>query len=78
MAVKLLIDAGAAIDPVDDHGNTPLSNAVFESRGDGQVIQMLLAAGADPHRKNSHGVSPASLAHTISNYDVAKFFRDDC
>ena len=74
LAAELLIRAGAAVDPLDDHGNSPLVRAVFESRGDEQVIEVLLAAGADPHRQNRYGVSPLSLAHTIENYDVAKFF----
>jgi len=71
---RLLIDAGAAIDPEDRDGNTPLSNAVLNSRGDGTIITILLAAGADPAHENRYGVSPRSLAHTIANYDVARYF----
>ena len=71
---RILIDAGAAIDPEDRDGNTPLSKAVFSSRGDGAVITMLLAAGADPAHENRYGVSPRSLAQTIANYDVARYF----
>lgn len=71
---RLLIDAGAAIDPEDRDGNTPLSKAVLNSRGDGAVITILIAAGANPARENRYGVSPRSLAQTIANYDVARFF----
>jgi hypothetical protein len=40
------------------------------------MISLLREAGADPHRPNAHGVTPASLAHTIANYDVRKFFPE--
>lgn len=76
LCCKLLIGAGAAVDPQDSHGNTPLWRAVFASRGDGSVITLLRQAGADPVRSNKHGVSPAKLARTIANYPVAQFFAD--
>lgn len=72
--VKLLLGAGAYIDPRDEHGNTPLWRAVFSYRGDGAVIEALRSAGADEDAENAHGVSARSLAHSISNYDVARHF----
>jgi uncharacterized protein len=72
----LLIDAGAAVDPEDKFGNTPLWRAVFESKGDGSVINVLRARGADPQHANHSNVSPVALARTIANYDVAGFFTD--
>ena len=72
---KLLLVAGAQIDAADSNGNTPLFKAVFSYRGNGDAIQLLLSSGADPDRCNNYGVSAASLAHTIANYDVAKFFN---
>jgi ankyrin repeat protein len=72
----LLIQHGAEVDAQDANGNTPLSTAVFESRGRGQMIALLRRAGADPLRKNHHGVSPLNLARDIANYDVAQFFAD--
>ena len=71
-----LLQAGASTALQDSFGNTALSRAVFESKGNGSVIQLLRQAGADPHVKNKHGVSPVSLARTIANYDVAQFFSD--
>lgn len=72
---RLLLNAGAAVDSQDRHGNTPLFRAVFSSRGEGALIELLLASGADPRTENAHGVSPVGLAHSIANYDVARFFR---
>jgi ankyrin repeat protein len=73
---KLLLDVGAPIDPRDAHGNTPLSTAVFNSRGDGNLIKLLRERGADPHATNNYGVSPLKLARTIANYDIRQFFND--
>ena len=73
---KVLLAHGAIVDLEDSYGNTPLSTATFNYRGDGGVIVALRAAGADAFKKNKSGVSPLSLARTIANYDVAKFYDD--
>jgi uncharacterized protein len=75
-ATAILLKAGAAVDSRDAHGNTPLFTAVFNSRGNGEVIKLLRANGADPCAKNNQGVSPLSLARTIANFDVRQFFQD--
>jgi uncharacterized protein len=74
--VQLLLKAGATVDPRDANGNTPLANAVFNSRGNGEIIKLLRASGADPFANNAHGVSPLNLARTIANFDVRQFFSD--
>ena len=71
---KCLFAHGASVDSADSFGNTPLATATFNSRGDGSVIRVLRAAGADPKRKNKSGVSAVSLARTIANFDVAQFY----
>jgi ankyrin repeat protein len=73
---RLLLDSGASVDPKDANGNTPLSTAVFNSRGRGELIALLRQRGADATSTNNFGVSPVSLARTIANYDVARFFND--
>jgi ankyrin repeat protein len=55
---KLLLANAAIVDMQDEHGNTPLWRAVFDSRNRGEVIALLLAAGADKKLKNRHCVSP--------------------
>lgn len=72
---KGLLDNGARVDIQDCHGNTPLGTAVFESRGRGQMITLLLRHGADKQLKNHHGVSPKDLADNIANYDVRRFLE---
>ncbi len=53
---KLLIEKGSLIAAVDSYGNTPLGKAVFSSRGRGEVILLLLAAGADKSKKTITGI----------------------
>jgi ankyrin repeat protein len=72
---RFLLDSGAAVDPRDRYGNTPLFTAVFNSRGRGELIELLRQRGADVGAENTSGVSPVSLARSIANYDVARFFH---
>jgi ankyrin repeat protein len=72
---RILIVRGAPVDPVDEQGNTPLWRAAFASRGRGELIDLLLASGADRNRKNIHGTSPLDLARTIANFDVLQWFK---
>jgi ankyrin repeat protein len=61
---------------VNEHGNTPLFIAAFNSRGRGEIIELLRSHGADPDLVNEHGQTPRGLAVLIDNYDVEQFFRD--
>jgi ankyrin repeat protein len=70
---RVLLRGGAAVDARDSFGNTPLWRAVFESRGRGDTIKVLLAAGANPDLPNESGVSPRQFAERIANLDVARF-----
>lgn len=72
---KMLLENEASVDAQDIHGNTPLSHAVFDSRGRGEMIKLLLSAGADKALRNKHGVSPQDLAKSIGNYDISTFLE---
>jgi ankyrin repeat protein len=61
-SVELLLFHGAEVDVEDALGHTPLFRAAVEARGRDDVMRVLVAAGADPHRPNRNGVSPADLA----------------
>lgn len=45
-------------------------------RGEGATLRVLLEAGADPERENSHGMSPRGLVDKIANYDVTAHLPD--
>jgi uncharacterized protein len=70
----MLISRGAAVDIQDQYGNTPLWRAVFNSAGRGELISILLKAGADRNHRNQRGKSPLELANTIANFNVTQFF----
>jgi uncharacterized protein len=71
-----LLDRGATVDQPNAFGNTALFVAVFNCRGDGSMIKLLRARGADPLRTNQSGKTPVGLARLIANYDVGQFFTD--
>jgi len=73
---EVLLEAGAIVDAVNKYGNTPLFVAVFNSKGQGDVIQLLRRYGANPRRGNGSGQTPVGLARLIANYDVKQFFDD--
>ena len=75
-AATLLLDRGAEIDRANTFGNTALFVAVFNSKGDGELIALLRERGADPLNANNTGQTPVGLARLIANYDVAQFFAD--
>ncbi len=72
---RLLLDKGATVDIADIHGNTPLWRTVFNSHGRGELISILLNAGADRNHRNKHRKTPLDAAKTIANYDIAQFFK---
>jgi uncharacterized protein len=68
--IIMLLAKNALVDIQDAKGNTPLWRAVFNCRGDGTVISLLLGAGADRNHINRHGRTPLQLAQSIANFDV--------
>ncbi len=75
-AARILLEAGAVVDVKNKLGNTALLTAVLCSRGSGEMIQLLRKWRANPNATNNYGVSPASLARSIANFDIAQFFQD--
>ena len=58
--IRLLIEAGANIDTVDDEGNTPLHSAVTARQAD--AVEFLIQRGAEVNRRNRAGFTPLELA----------------
>jgi ankyrin repeat protein len=75
-AARELLSSGAVVDARNLWGNTPLFVAVFNSRGRGEMIELLRSHGADPLAANKSGQTPVGLARLIGNYDVARYFAD--
>lgn len=68
--VSILLEAGAAVDPVDMFGNTPLWRSVMNSTSSLTTIKKLVEHGADPNRKNNDGIAPIDIARTIGRTDI--------
>lgn len=75
-AAQILLDRGADVDPVNKYGNSPLWTAVFNSKGRGELIELLRRKGANPLKANKAGKTPRDLARLIGNTDAAQFFAD--
>ena len=73
---KVLLENRVPVDAKNRFGNTALFVAVFNSKGDGELIRLLRDAGADPNTRNLAGQTPVGLSRLIANYDVAQFFVD--
>jgi ankyrin repeat protein len=71
--VLALIAAGAQVDGAQQNGFTALMAAA--QHGDGPVVDLLLAAGADPARRTDDGRSAADLADAAGWEELAARLR---
>ncbi|MDH0863545.1 ankyrin repeat domain-containing protein [Mitsuaria sp. GD03876] len=62
--VAVLIDNGADLHAVGDHGSSVLINAVIGKNPD--VIRLLIKHGADPRHKNDWGADALEYARNVS------------
>jgi hypothetical protein len=73
-AVRLLLDAGANVDPIESRfGSTPLMDAALKGHRD--IVQLLLAAGAEPTRRESAGQTAEDKARQRGFHEVAGDIR---
>jgi ankyrin repeat protein len=73
--VELLLEAGAMVDPVNKHGNTPLICAIMTRRRKPELVKTLLKFGADPNRKNRHGNSAMDVARKTGDGELIALFE---
>ena len=65
--VKLLLDAGALVDPRDIRGMTPIMMAVSTDRPNVEIVKTLLAKGADASIRSNIGESTVDWARKFNN-----------
>ncbi len=73
--VKLLLDAGTPIDPLDVRGMTPLMFAVSTDRPQVDIIRLLLSRGADSTIKSNIGESAQDWARKFNNPGVLSLLK---
>ena len=71
-AVWLLLRSGANPNVADAYGNGPLWTAMFNDR-EGQIIDLLQEAGANPAHVNHAGKTPVSLSRTVGGVAADRF-----
>ncbi|MBF0548529.1 MAG: ankyrin repeat domain-containing protein [Candidatus Riflebacteria bacterium] len=64
---KLILEHGGDLLIVDNHGNNPLWTAVFNARGNYEIVEMLTKSGGDAFQKNKHSKSPLDFAKQIGD-----------
>ena len=67
---KLLLNAGADKDKVNELGYTPLYIAAFY--GHNQIVKLLLDLGADPNKINEYGRAPLYIVARESHIEIMK------
>ncbi|POY34681.1 hypothetical protein C3K47_19055 [Solitalea longa] len=67
---KLLLSKGADPNIADLHGNPPLWTAIFNAKGDFEVVKHLLRSGANPDLVNKHSKTPRFMFLTLNNEDI--------
>jgi ankyrin repeat protein len=75
-AARALLDGGASIDRPNSFEDTPLFVVVGNSRGRGDLIQLLRERGAYPDAENRYSQTPVGFARLIANFDLAQYFSD--
>jgi ankyrin repeat protein len=71
--VKLLLDAGAAVDAKDVNEWTPLHR--ISRDGGKDIAELLIAKGADVNAATDHGKTPLRLAEDANNSDIVNLLR---
>jgi cytohesin len=73
--VKLLLDAGSPADAdADPHGETPMMTASWYNHED--MVRLLLAAGADPNRRDQSSLTALHLAARTDNAALVQLLLD--
>lgn len=73
--VRSLIDVGAPVDHPDEEGMTPLLWASTIDPGHSEIVEALLAAGADPNARAYDGRTPLAQAEGFGNWEIADRLR---
>lgn len=79
LVVKMLLNAGADVDPVNDKGISPLHLSLLKAPWSLEIAEILLEAGADPDRDRGGGtvrqfVAAVANPNKLALLDLIKKF----
>jgi len=74
-SVKVLAEAGAAINEKDERGYTPLMRAAMSHTRNREVVEYLLSKGADAAIRNETGATALSIAERSGNSPVVEALK---
>ena len=74
---ELLLKDNAYINIEDSYGNNPLWTAVFNARGNYQMVELFIKYGADAHNKNKANRSPIDFAKQIEDTYMIKILLNE-
>ena len=72
--MRSLLASGANLSSTDDMGQTPLM--VAASIGSPEIVELLLASGADPVPKDRLGYTAQDLAYWYGEYRMSAYTPD--
>jgi len=65
----VLINRKADLELKDNNGNTPLMDAIFNSKGVYNIVDLFIQSGANLDNVNNHEMTPRLLAESIAGFD---------
>ena len=77
---RAILTNGGQVNISDKHGNTPLWTAVFNAKGNYDMIALLVEFGGSQvtKRKNNYGKSPFDLASEMGDSGITKLLSSSC
>ena len=70
-----IINKGGDINICDVHGNNALWTAVFNARGNYELVELFVEKGGDAVTKNKHNRSALDFAHQINDENLIQLLK---
>ena len=72
---ELILNSGGNLNIEDKYGNQPLWTAVFNAKGDYEIVKLLMNFKPDVNHKNLHGKSPLDFAQQINDQALVNILK---
>jgi ankyrin repeat protein len=75
LAEEMLKKTPTAVSISDAHGNEPLWTAAFNSKGDYELVDLLVRYGANPQHRNKVNLTPVDIAKRKSDHAMLQILE---